>query len=93
MSYLSSFVIGRDPLDSFYGSSLDRGTLDGVASTMPWSVTKGTCWAMVVEAEPTSCKVMTILHPNFTRRAWYPAPVTTASSPAAPNTPPMACAC
>lgn len=31
MSYLSSFVIGRDPLDSFYGFTLDRGTLDGVA--------------------------------------------------------------
>ena len=33
MSYTSSFVIGRDPLDSFWGFTLDRGTLDGVAVT------------------------------------------------------------
>ena len=50
MSYTSSFVIGRDPLDSFWGFTLDRGTLDGVA---------------VNEADLTSCKVMTILHPSF----------------------------
>ena len=29
MSYVSSFVIGRDPLDSFYGFTLDQGSLDG----------------------------------------------------------------
>ena len=27
MSYVSSFVIGRDPLDSFYGFTLDQGSL------------------------------------------------------------------
>ena len=35
MSYLSSFVIGRDPLDSFYGFTLDRGTLDGQRPGLP----------------------------------------------------------
>ena len=30
MSYVSSFVIGRDPLGSFYGFTLDKGSLDGV---------------------------------------------------------------
>ena len=55
MSYLSSFVIGRDPLDSFYGVAVN----DAVVSD------QGYLLGMVVEAEPTSCKVMTILHPNF----------------------------
>ena len=65
MSYVSSFVIGRDPLDSFYGFTLDRGTLDGVAVNDAVVSDQGYLLGMVVEAEPTSCKVMTILHPNF----------------------------
>ena len=65
MNYLSSFVIGRDPLDSFYGFTLDRGTLDGVAVNNAVVSDEGYLLGMVVEAEPTSCKVMTILHPNF----------------------------
>lgn len=65
MSYLSSFVIGRDPLDSFYGFTLDRGTLDGVAVNDAVVSDQGYLLGMVVEAEPTSCKVMAILHPNF----------------------------
>ena len=65
MSYLSSFVIGRDPLDSFYGFTLDRGTLDGVAVNDAVVSDQGYLLGMVVEAEPTSCKVMTILPPNF----------------------------
>ena len=65
MSYLSSFVIGRDPLDSFYGFTLDRGTRDGVAVNDAVISDQGYLLGMVVEAEPTSCKVMTILHPNF----------------------------
>ena len=84
MSYLSSFVIGRDPLDSFYGFTLDRGTLDGVAVNDAVVSDQGYLLGMVVEAEPTSCKVMTILHPNF-NAAGPPA-----SSPAAPNRPPWA---
>ena len=66
MSYLSSFVIGRDPLDSFYGFTLDRGTLDGVAVNDAVVSDQGYLLGMVVEADPTSCKVMTILHPSFT---------------------------
>ena len=31
MSYVSAFVIGRDPLDEFWGFTLDKGTADGVA--------------------------------------------------------------
>ena len=65
MSYLSTFVIGRDPLDSFYGFTLDRGTLDGVAVNDAVVSDQGYLLGMVVEAEPTSCKVMAILHPNF----------------------------
>ena len=65
MSYLSSFVIGRDPLDSFYGFTLDRGTLDGVAVNDAVVSDQGYLLGMVVEAEPTSCKVMNVLHPNF----------------------------
>ena len=65
MSYLSSFVIGRDPLDSFYGFTLDRGTLDGVAVNDAVVSDQGYLLGMVVEAGPTSCKVMTILHPSF----------------------------
>ncbi len=65
MSYLSSFVIGRDPLDSFYGFTLDRGTLDGVAVNDAVVSDEGYLIGMVVEAGATSCKVMTTLHPNF----------------------------
>ena len=65
MTYLSSFVIGRDPLDSFYGFTLDRGTLDGVAENDAVVSDEGYLIGVVVEAEATSCKVMTILHPSF----------------------------
>ena len=65
MSYTSSFVIGRDPLDSFWGFTLDRGTLDGVAVHDAVISDEGYLLGVVVEVEATSCKVMTILHPNF----------------------------
>ena len=65
MSYTSSFVIGRDPLDSFWGFTLDRGTLDGVAVNDAVISDEGYLLGVVVEVEATSCKVMTILHPNF----------------------------
>ena len=69
MSCLSGFVIGRDPLDSFWGFTLDRGTLDGVAVDDAVISDEGYLLGMVVEAESTSCKVMTILHPNFNAAA------------------------
>ena len=65
MTCLSGFVIGRDPLDSFYGFTLDRGSLDGVAVNDAVISDDGYLIGMVVEAGATSCKVMTILHPNF----------------------------
>ena len=65
MSYASSFVIGRDPLDSFWGFTLDKGTLDGVAINDTIVSDEGYLLGMVTEADLTSCKVMTILHPNF----------------------------
>ena len=65
MSYTSSFVIGRDPLDSFWGFTLDRGTLDGVAVNDAVISDEGYLLGVVVEVDATSCKVMTILHPNF----------------------------
>lgn len=65
LMYVSAFVIGRDPLDSFWGFTLDKGTLDGVAVGDPIVSDAGYLLGMVTEAELTSCKVMTILHPSF----------------------------
>ena len=65
MSCTSAFVIGRDPLDSFWGFTLDRGTLDGVAVNDAVISDEGYLLGVVREADLTSCKVMTILHPSF----------------------------
>ena len=64
-TYVSGFVIGRDPLDEFGGFTLDKGTADGVAVNNAVISDRGYLLGVVVEADPTSCKVMTILHPNF----------------------------
>ncbi len=64
-SYISAFVIGRDPLDEFGGFTLDCGTVDGVAVNDAVISDRGYLLGMVVEADATSCKVMTILHPSF----------------------------
>ena len=64
-SYISAFVIGRDPLDEFGGFTLDCGTVNGAAVNDAVISDKGYLIGMVVEADTTSCKVMTILHPNF----------------------------
>ena len=65
MSYVSSFVIGRDPLDSFYGFTLDKGGLDGVEANDAITSDEGYLLGVVTEVDLTSCKVMTILHPSF----------------------------
>ena len=65
MSYVSSFVIGRDPLDSFYGFTLDKGSLDGVEANDAVTSDEGYLLGVVTEVDLTSCKVMTILHPSF----------------------------
>ena len=65
MSYVSSFVIGRDPLDSVYGFTLDQGSLDGVEANDAITSDEGYLLGVVTEVDLTSCKVMTILHPSF----------------------------
>lgn len=65
MSYVSSFVIGRDPLDLFYGFTLDQGSLDGVEANDAITSDEGYLLGVVTEVDLTSCKVMTILHPSF----------------------------
>ena len=65
MGYVSSFVIGRDPLDSFYGFTLDKGSLDGVEANDAITSDEGYLLGVVTEVDLTSCKVMTILHPSF----------------------------
>lgn len=65
MSYVSGFVIGRDPLDEFGGFTLDKGTTDGVAVNDAVISDMGYLIGVVREADATSCKVMTILHPSF----------------------------
>ena len=65
MSYVSSFVIGRDPLDSFYGFTMDKGSLDGVEANDAITSDEGYLLGVVTEVDLTSCKVMTILHPSF----------------------------
>ena len=64
-SYVSAFVIGRDPLDEFGGFTLDQGSTDGVAVNDAIISDRGYLLGLVVEVDATSCKVMTILHPSF----------------------------
>ena len=64
-SYVSAFVIGRDPLDEFGGFTLDQGSTDGVAVNDAIISDRGYLLGVVVEVDATSCKVMTVLHPNF----------------------------
>ncbi len=64
-TYVSSFVIGRDPLDEFGGFTLDKGSADGIEENDTVVSDKGYLLGVVVEVDVTSCKVMTILHPSF----------------------------
>ena len=64
-SYVSAFVIGRDPLDEFGGFTLDQGSTDGVAVNDAIISDRGYLLGVVVEVDATSGKVMTILHPSF----------------------------
>ena len=64
-SYVSGFVIGRDPLDEFGGFTLDKGTADGVELNDTIISDKGYLIGTVAEVDTTSCKVLTILHPSF----------------------------
>lgn len=64
-TYVSAFVIGRDPLDEFGGFTLDQGSTDGVEVNDAIISDRGYLLGVVVEVDATSCKVMTILHPSF----------------------------
>ena len=64
-TYVSAFVIGRDPLDEFGGFTLDQGSTDGEAVNDAIISERGYLLGVVVEVDATSCKVMTILHPSF----------------------------
>ena len=64
-TYASAFVIGRDTMDEFGGFTLDKGTADGVAVNDAVISDRDYLVGVVVEADTTSCKVMTILHPSF----------------------------
>ena len=64
-TYVSGFVIGRDPLDEFGGFTLDQGSTDGVAVNDAIISDRGYLLGVVVEVDATSCKVMTSLHPSF----------------------------
>lgn len=64
-TYVSAFVIGRDSLDSFGGFTLDKGTAQGVERGDTVVSDDGYLLGVVIEADLTSCKVLTILHPSF----------------------------
>lgn len=64
-TYVSAFVIGRDTLDEFGGFTLDKGTAHGVERGDTVVSDEGYLLGMVIEADLTSCKVLTILHPSF----------------------------
>ena len=65
MSFVSAFVIGRDALDAFGGFTLDKGTVNGVERGDTVIDDQGRLLGTVIEADLTSCRVLTILHPSF----------------------------
>ena len=64
-TFASGFVIGRDSLDTFGSFTADKGTLDGVERGDTVISDDGYLVGTVIEANLTSCKVLTILHPSF----------------------------
>ncbi len=64
-TYASAFVIGRDSLDTFGSFTADQGTLNGVEKGDTVISDEGYLVGTVIEANLTSCKVLTILHPSF----------------------------
>ena len=55
MSCTSAFVIGRDPLDPFYGFTLDQGSVDGIEVNDTVVSDEGYLLGVVVEVDATSC--------------------------------------
>lgn len=64
-TFATAFVIGRDSLDLFGGFTVDRGTKHGVARGDTVLDDNGYLVGTVIEANLTSCRVLTILHPSF----------------------------
>ena len=56
MSYLSTFVIGRDPLDFSANVSPLAAHWMAWPLTMPWSVTRATCWAWWWRLSPPAAR-------------------------------------
>lgn len=63
-TYASAFVIGRDPLEQFGGFTIDQGTLQGVETGDVVISDNGYLVGRVLDAGPTSSKVMSILQPG-----------------------------
>ncbi|MFI3169952.1 MAG: rod shape-determining protein MreC [Faecalibacterium sp.] len=64
-TYVLSFVIGRDSVDSFGGFTIDKGTLAGIEAGDTVISADGCLVGTVLEADLTSSKILTILHPSF----------------------------
>ena len=63
---MSAFVIGRDALDAFgrlYPWTRAQST--GWSGAIPSIDDQGRLLGTVIEADLTSCRVLTILHPSF----------------------------
>ena len=65
MTFVSAFVIGRDALDPFGGFTLDQGTVHGVERGDTVIDDQGRLLGTVIEADLTSSRVLTLLHPSF----------------------------
>lgn len=64
-TYVLSFVIGRDSVDAFGGFTIDKGTLAGIQVGDTVISADGCLVGTVLEADLTSSKILTILHPSF----------------------------
>lgn len=64
-TYASGFVIGRDPLEQFFGFTIDKGTRDEVERGDIVVSDQGYLVGRVIEANYTSAKVLTILSPSL----------------------------
>lgn len=63
-SYLPGFVIGRDPLDSFYSFTIDIGSKNGVEKGDVVVSEYGYLVGIVADTTLTSSKIVTILNPS-----------------------------
>lgn len=64
-TYASGFVIGRDPLEQFFGFTIDKGTRDEVERGDIVVSDQGYLVGRVIEANFSSAKVLTILSPSL----------------------------